>query len=58
MDMLSALSKGIHTAGTAYNDWERGRSMRLGKYNGIDNTRQLGHYNKVTRKMGHYKMYS
>lgn len=56
MDMLSAVAKGIQTAGTAYGDYERGRNMRLGKYAGIDNVKQLGDYKRVTRRMGQYKM--
>lgn len=54
MDMLSAVAKGVQTAGQAYGDWERGRSMRLGRYAGVSNVKELGKYKSPMRRFGNY----
>lgn len=52
--MLSAVAKGVQTAGQAYGDWERGRSIRLGRYAGANNVKELGKYKSPMRRFGNY----
>jgi len=54
MDNLSIL-KGAYDVGTEIvGDYNRGKQMRLGNYKGIDNVKQMGHYNKSGKRLAIY----
>ena len=39
-----------------YGDYERGKSVRLGKYNGYSGKKMLGMYNREGKRLGVYNM--
>lgn len=50
MDTLS-LVKNVYDIGSqALSDYQVGKQVRLGNYNGVNNIKQLGHYSKKTGK--------
>ena len=50
MDMLCAVPQALQAAYRGYSDYQRGKQMRLGSYKGVDNVKQMGHYNSKTGK--------
>lgn len=50
MDMVNTASSLLNTAGQAYGDFERGRNIRLGQYQGHENIKKMGHYSAKTGK--------
>ena len=40
--------------GEVFSDYKRGRSMRLGTYNGPNNVKKLGHYDANGKRLGIY----
>jgi len=54
MDILSGLETAYNTGSEIFGDYQRGKKMRLGQYNGADNIKKIGHYNKQGRRLGIY----
>lgn len=54
MDALASVKNAYEFGSELIGDYKRGRQMRLGNYKGVDNTRQLGHYNKSGKRLGIY----
>lgn len=50
MDFISNIPKAVEMASQLYGDYNRGKQMRLGSYNGAKETKQVGHYNSKTGK--------
>ena len=50
MDMLSAVPQALQAVYQGVGDYQRGKQMRLGSYKGVDNVKQMGHYNSKTGK--------
>lgn len=44
MDVLSGLEKAYNTGSEIFGDYQRGKKIRLGQYNGVDSVKKLGHY--------------
>lgn len=54
MDVLSGLEKAYEVGSEMFGDYQRGKKMRLGQYNGMENVKALGHYNKTGKRLGIY----
>lgn len=54
MDAISTIKNVYDVGSEMFGDYQRGKQMRLGSYKGVDNTRQLGHYNKSGKRLAIY----
>lgn len=54
MDILSGLEKAYELGSQVIGDYQRGRKYRLGSYNGTENIKMIGHYNKQGKRLGIY----
>jgi hypothetical protein len=55
MDFVSGAVSLAEKAGEIYGDYKTGKQVRLGSYKGVENVKQLGHYNSQGKKLGIYK---
>lgn len=54
MDFVSKVPELYNKAQELYSDYNRGKQMRLGTYNGMGTVRALGHYNKKGKRLAIY----
>lgn len=55
MDYIGLAKSTAEKVGEVYNDYSRGRQVRLGEYGGAGNVKNLGHYSvKTGKKLGIY----
>lgn len=54
MDFIGNLQRAYEVGSQALGDYETGKKMRLGQYNGSDVIKKIGHYNKAGKKLGIY----
>lgn len=54
MDVLSGLEKAYQIGSQVLGDYQTGKKVRLGTYNGVDNIKMIGHYNKQGKRLGIY----
>lgn len=53
--MIQEVLEGLRMANEAYQDYRRGRAIRLGMYN--NEPKELGKYKSPQRQMGNYMNY-
>lgn len=53
MDFVSTSATVANKVSELYGDYQRGRNLRLGQYNGMPH-KQLGHSNKNVKRLGVY----
>lgn len=54
MEFVSKVPEIFNKAQEIYGDYNRGKQMRLGSYNGMSSVRQIGHYNKRGKRLAIY----
>lgn len=54
MDYINAIKTAYDVGTQAIGDYQRGKQIRLGQYNGADNIRQIGHFNKQGKRLAIY----
>jgi len=54
MDFIGSAVNLAENLGTAYGDYKTGKAVRLGNYKGVENIKQLGHYDKQGTNLGIY----
>lgn len=54
MDYINAIKTAYNVGTEVLGDYQRGKKVRLGQYNGIENVKQLGHYNKAGKRLAIY----
>lgn len=50
MDYINALNTAYEKGSEIFSDYQRGKQVRLGQYKGVENVKQIGHYNSKTGK--------
>lgn len=54
MDYINALNTAYEKGSEIFGDYQRGKQVRLGQYKGVENVKQIGHYNKAGKRLAIY----